>query len=288
MNSPNLINKKSNNLLFSKSNFEPFLLNNYCDNSYYEESEFNLYNINDKISENNSMNFPILNENSDVKAFENSLIIIKDSSGVSHNYKIKRGRKTNYEKNSKNYTIRSKFAKDNIIRKIKTHFINKFLINLINILINEKLNKKYIIRKLRNEISKDITIKYNIYLFNQTLEQLYSSEISNQFKSIIRKSANKKIINQIKKEDFFNKFLNIKVKDIYNIYINKNCKEILKKNYDIKDKNNKIIPFNEFIKKFEQEDVYYFNLINMISDNLINYFQIKKSRKYKKKKRYKY
>ena len=285
MNSPNLINKRSNNLILSNSNFDTSLLNNYYDSSLNEEREFNLYNIND--SENNSINFQNLNESNDVKTFENSLIIIKDSNNISNNYKIKRGRKTK-QKNSSFNTIRSKFAKDNIIRKIKTHFINNFLINLINILIKEKLNKNYIIRKLRNEISRDITIKYNIYLFNQTLEQLYSSEISNQFKSIIRKSANKKIINQIKKEDFFNKFLNIKVKDIYNIYINKNCKEILKKNYDIQDKNNKIITFNEFIKKFEQEDVYYFNLINMISDNLINYFQIKKSRKYKKKKRYKY
>lgn len=283
MNSPNLINKRTNNLILSNSNFDTSLLNNY--NSFNDESDFNLYNIND--SENNSINFQNLNESNDVKTFENSLIIIKDSNNISNNYKIKRGRKTK-QKNSSFNTIRSKFAKDNIIRKIKTHFINNFLINLINILIKEKLNKNYIIRKLRNEISRDITIKYNIYLFNQTLEQLYSSEISNQFKSIIRKSANKKIINQIKKEDFFNKFLNIKVKDIYNIYINKNCKEILKKNYDIQDKNNKIITFNEFIKKFEQEDVYYFNLINMISDNLINYFQIKKSRKYKKKKRYKY
>jgi hypothetical protein len=285
MNSPNLINNRSNNLILSNSNFDTSLLNNYYDSSLNEEREFNLYNIND--SENNSINFQNLNESNDVKTFENSLIIIKDSNNISNNYKIKRGRKTK-QKNSSFNTIRSKFAKDNIIRKIKTHFINNFLINLINILIKEKLNKNYIIRKLRNEISRDITIKYNIYLFNQTLEQLYSSEISNQFKSIIRKSANKKIINQIKKEDFFNKFLNIKVKDIYNIYINKNCKEILKKNYDIQDKNNKIITFNEFIKKFEQEDVYYFNLINMISDNLINYFQIKKSRKYKKKKRYKY
>jgi hypothetical protein len=283
MNSPNLINKRTNNLILSNSNFDTSLLNNY--NSFNDESDFNLYNINDR--ENNSINFQNLNESNDVKTFENSLIIIKDSNNISNNYKIKRGRKTK-QKNSSFNTIRSKFAKDNIIRKIKTHFINNFLINLINILIKEKLNKNYIIRKLRNEISRDITIKYNIYLFNQTLEQLYSSEISNQFKSIIRKSANKKIINQIKKEDFFNKFLNIKVKDIYNIYINKNCKEILKKNYDIQDKNNKIITFNEFIKKFEQEDVYYFNLINMISDNLINYFQIKKSRKYKKKKRYKY
>ena len=283
MNSPNLINKRTNNLILSISNFDTSLLNNY--NSFNDESDFNLYNINDR--ENNSINFQNLNESNDVKTFENSLIIIKDSNNISNNYKIKRGRKTK-QKNSSFNTIRSKFAKDNIIRKIKTHFINNFLINLINILIKEKLNKNYIIRKLRNEISRDITIKYNIYLFNQTLEQLYSSEISNQFKSIIRKSANKKIINQIKKEDFFNKFLNIKVKDIYNIYINKNCKEILKKNYDIQDKNNKIITFNEFIKKFEQEDVYYFNLINMISDNLINYFQIKKSRKYKKKKRYKY
>ena len=285
MNSPNLINNRSNNLILSNSNFDTSLLNNYYDSNLNEEREFNLYNIND--SENNSINFQNLNESNDVKTFENSLIIIKDSNNISNNYKIKRGRKTK-QKNSSFNTIRSKFAKDNIIRKIKTHFINNFLINLINILIKEKLNKNYIIRKLRNEISRDITIKYNIYLFNQTLEQLYSSEISNQFKSIIRKSANKKIINQIKKEDFFNKFLNIKVKDIYNIYINKNCKEILKKNYDIQDKNNKIITFNEFIKKFEQEDVYYFNLINMISDNLINYFQIKKSRKYKKKKRYKY
>ena len=283
MNSPNLINKRTNNLILSNSNFDTSLLNNY--NSFNDESDFNLYNINDR--ENNSINFQNLNESNDVKTFENSLIIIKDSNNISNNYKIKRGRKTK-QKNSSFNTIRSKFAKDNIIRKIKTHFINNFLINLINILIKEKLNKNYIIRKLRNEISRDITIKYNIYLFNQTLEQLYSSEISNQFKSIIRKSANKKIINQIKKEDFFNKFLNIKVKDIYNIYINKNCKEILKKNYDIQDKNNKIITFNEFIKKFEQEDVYYFNSINMISENLINYFQIKKSRKYKKKKRYKY
>ena len=40
MNSPNLMNKKSNNLIFLKSNFEPILLNNYYDNSFNKESKF--------------------------------------------------------------------------------------------------------------------------------------------------------------------------------------------------------------------------------------------------------
>ena len=142
MNSPNLINKRTNNLILSNSNFDTSLLNNY--NSFNDESDFNLYNIND--SENNSINFQNLNESNDVKTFENSLIIIKDSNNISNNYKIKRGRKTK-QKNSSFNTIRSKFAKDNIIRKIKTHFINNFLINLINILIKEKIMKKYQICK---------------------------------------------------------------------------------------------------------------------------------------------
>jgi hypothetical protein len=274
-------NNENNNLyLISDINDN---LNSYGD---FNQSENFLLVSN----ETNHQNFTNSNGNI-VNKFDNDKNFndyCSSNQNITKKNKEKRGRKSNSTNKIKNEYLRTKFAKDNIIRKIKTHFINNFLLNLINVLISEKITNKYIIRKIRNEISKDITIKYNIYLFNQTLEQLYSSEISNQFKSIIRKSANKKIINQIKKEEFFNKFLNIKVKDIYNIYINKNCKEILKKNYDIQDKNNKIITFNEFIKKFEQEDVYYFNSINMISENLINYFQIKKSRKYKKKKRYKY
>ena len=280
---------KSNNELFPFLNFENNLSYNF-DNYSCSENDNNLYVMSDKITQRD-LKLKTFNESNDVNNFEDTRIISTEkSNNILNNNKNKRGRKTHLEKNLLlNNTSRSKYAKDNIIRKIKTHFINNFLLNLINVLIVEKLSKDYyFIRKLRNEISKDITIKYNIYLFNQKLEQLYSSEISIQFRSIIHKSQNKKIINQLKKEDFFSNFLNLKVKDIYNIYISKNCKNILKDKFNIEDKSNKIISFYEFIKKFEVQDKEYFNLLKNTGENLLNYFTINKARKYKKKKRYKY
>jgi len=252
-----LIYKEPDELLFSEDNsdslpasinFDYFLkFGNYS----FCESENNLYVLSEEITPRNSINLQTFNDSNDVNISEDKIISKEKSNNIPINNKIKRGRKTQLEKNLIENTSRSKNAKDNIIRKLKTHFINNFLLNLINVLIFEKLNKNYIIRKLRNEISKDITIKYNIYLFNQTLEQLYSSEISHQFRSIMEKSLNKKIINQIKKEDFFDNFLNLKVKDIYKIYIDKDCKKILKEKFNFEDKNNKIISFYEFINTCE-------------------------------------
>ena len=138
------------------------------------------YTNNDKISKNNQIEEVIFN----VKIIESKKK--ENNEEIKSNKKPKRGRHPkNVPKNNDNNTKRNKYAKDNIARKIKTNFFNFFIVNLLNIIIKRVYGKQiYLVRKFNQQLVTDVSIEFNIDLFNSKIRNLLNQEISNKYKKI--------------------------------------------------------------------------------------------------------
>ena len=189
------------------------------------------YTNNDKISKNNQIEEVIFN----VKIIESKKK--ENNEEIKSNKKPKRGRHPkNVPKNNDNDTKRNKYAKDNIARKIKTNFFNFFIVNLLNIIIKRVYGKQiYLVRKFNQQLVTDVSIEFNIDLFNSKIRNLLNQEISNKYKKI-ELDNNKKILNCLEKNLEFNKILNITVNEIYSLFINDNYKEIISNVFNIDKK----------------------------------------------------
>jgi len=180
-----------------------------------------------------------------------------------------------------------KCLKDDLLRKIKSNFIHKFLLNILNELIIENFGKNYILLKIDNKIISDINIKYNIILFNKTIGELFDNKISSKYKN--NKYDNHEIINIISQNNEINKILNIKLKELYECFISKNWKkEIFQKlNIDFHNKKrqyNKIINFYETIQNDKKNNnEYYQKKLIYFGETLFNHLNIIKSRRNRKK-----
>ena len=180
-----------------------------------------------------------------------------------------------FENFSDNGTKRFKFAKDNIARKIKTKFFNKFLVNLLNKKIKSYFGKQiYLVRPFLNDLVTDVSIQFNIDLFNSPIKNLLNQKNSNKY-STVGLYENKRILRNLEKNPDFIEFLNISVKEFYSLFINDNYKEVLSSDFYI-DKEN--IDFEnitgtiedlreqgydeEYLEKFK----YYAQNINLIFD----------------------
>ena len=142
------------------------------------------------------------------------------------------GRKTKIEAMNC-VTKRNKFAKDNIFRKIKTNFFNKFLVSYGNLIIFSFYQKqKYLIRKFNKALVTDVSIQFNIDLFNSKIRDLLNQEISNKY-STIDLEVNKAILKNLEKNPEFNEFLNRSINEIYSLFINDNYKEIISNDFNI-------------------------------------------------------
>ena len=240
------------------------------------------YTNNDKISKNNQIEEVIFN----VKIIESNKK--ENNEEIKSNKKPKRGRHPkNVPKNNDNNTKRNKYAKDNIARKIKTNFFNIFIVNLLNIIIKSVYGKQiYLVRKFNQQLVTDVSIEFNIDLFNSKIRNLLNQEISNKYKKI-ELDNNKKILNCLEKNLEFNKILNITVNEIYSLFINDNYKEIISNVFNIDKKEiyfenvtGKIIELKE---KGEEE-----KYIENFKDFAYNiYLVFDKSKKRKQRKKYK-
>ena len=139
------------------------------------------------------------------------------------------GRKKKEAKFKGNHT---KFTDDNVIRKIKCHFLN-----YINNSLNDSLiNKKHIFLKLDNFVNENLKKDYNIKLMDQTIKEIYAnSKISNKYKKQ-NADINKCLIDKIYLEN--NEIETIKILDqtyieLFNKLkkdkLDKFCEEIIKK-----------------------------------------------------------
>ena len=119
--------------------------------------------------------------------------------------------------------IHDKFSNDNIKRKIKSLY-NRYIINLLNNMV-KKTYKNYRMKflKMNIRITKDIGIKYNKNLLNQSIKDIIIN-LSNKYKN---KDNNKNLIkfieNQTNNEEILN-ILNMTYKDLYINYYLKSTK----------------------------------------------------------------
>ena len=138
------------------------------------------YTNNDKISKNNQIEEVIFN----VKIIESNKK--ENNEEIKSNKKPKRGRHPkNVPKNNDNDTKRTKDAKDNIARKIKTHFFNYFIVNLLNIIIKSVYGKQiYLVRKFNQQLVTDVSIEFNLDLFNSPIKNLLNQNNSNKYSTV--------------------------------------------------------------------------------------------------------
>ena len=154
---------------------------------------------------------------------------------IKNNKNLGRKRK-NVAINNDNKTKRDKYAKDNIARKIKAIFINKFLVNLLNIIIKIVFGKQiYLIRKFNKALVTNVSIQFNLDLFNSPIKNLLNQNNSNKY-STVGLNKNKSILRNLENNSEFNDILNITVNEIYSIFLNDNYKEIISNIFNI-DKN---------------------------------------------------
>ena len=213
-------------------------------NSTYNSSFNNVPNMPSNISSKNissnesSNDFSNNNSNEEIEY----VACIQEVSIVEQNEKKKKQKKeiknTNQGRKTKNESVncetkRNKFAKDNIFRKIKTNFFNKFLVDYGNLIIFSFYQKqKYLIRKFNKALVTDVSIQFNIDLFNSKIRDLLNQEISNKY-STIDLEVNKAILKNLEKNPEFNEFLNRSINEIYSLFINDNYKEIITSEFNI-------------------------------------------------------
>lgn len=145
--------------------------------------------------------------------------------------KSNQGRKKRDEKDKGNHT---KFSEDNIMRKIKSYFLNN-----THSLLNESIKDKNLnLLKLDSFINKNLKKEYNLNLYNTKMKDLYlNSKISSKYRSQIISFAdkNQKILKKIyeeQKETQTIKLLNLSYKDLFNVF----RKNIININEDLENK----------------------------------------------------
>ena len=266
-------------------------------NSTYNSSFNNVPNMPSNISSKNISSNESLNNfsNNDSNEDFEYVACIQDVSIVNQNEKKKKqekkikntnkGRKTKIDAMNC-VTKRNKFAKDNIFRKIKTNFFNKFLVSYGNLIIFSFYQKqKYLIRKFNKALVTDVSIQFNIDLFNSKIRDLLNQEISNKY-STIDLEVNKVILNCLEKNPEFNEFLNRSINEIYSLFINDNYKEIISNIFNIDKKEiyfenitGKIIELKE---KGDEEE--YIENFKRFASNINELFDKSKKRKSRKPK----
>ena len=202
------------------------------------------------------------------------------------NNKILGRKKKNVAINNDNKTKRDKFAKDNIARKIKTNFINKFLVNLINIIIKIVFGKQiYLIRKFNKALVTNVSIQFNLDLFNSPIKNLLNQNNSNKY-STVGLNKNKSILTSLEKYSEFHEILNMTVNEIYSLFINDNYKEIISNIFNIDKKEIYFENITGKIKelKEQEEEEEYIERFKFFAYNINEVFDKSKKRKPKNSK----
>jgi len=244
-------------------------------------------NDNDNVNEEKIIHFQTKTEESNTRTKETipqniifKVIRNKNISSKKNKEKRKKGRMSMV--NRPLYQPKhDKKSTDNIISKIKRHFVRSTL-NYINKKYNEFLSTK-ITEKKRILLMKIIPNSYKVYsrkanqkFLNLYLYQLFSQDLSDriteyskdynrkQIKFLYEKNEAKEVI----------EIMNLTVKEMYKIYISNKIPEYnLEKdlNYIIKEKNqeNNEEEGNKNIEENAKENIVYKSRIKNIAENLI-------------------
>ena len=164
-----------------------------------------------------------------------------------------------------------KFAKDNLIKKIKTSLLT-YLINFINLIIINRYNGnighdvfKMQLLKIDNE--KIRSSEFNQKLLNITLKEIFSGPYSKKYSKIYEPTHNSDLIEKLlneedeEKRDFFNRLFNLTFIDCLNHLRGKyieplhefnSLDNILEKFKNYKDYNDYKENFKYYIFNFEE------------------------------------
>ena len=163
--------------------------------------------------------------------------------------------------------VHTKYRQDNIIQKIKIHFINSTM-DLINRKYNEYLNidsKKRLLQKIKPNFTKIWRKKGNQEFLEKKLKDVFSEELSERCSTFHdKKNYNKEQIEKLYEKNKAKNVINIldkSLKEIYRIYImeNNGMKEYNLK-YDliqIEQKNGK-----EYAQEYNKKALDFLNLFD--------------------------
>jgi hypothetical protein len=163
--------------------------------------------------------------------------------------------------------VHTKYRQDNIIQKIKIHFINSTM-DLINRKYNEYLNidsKKRLLQKIKPNFTKIWTKKGNQEFLEKKLKDVFSEELSERCSTFHdKKNYNKEQIEKLYEKNKAKNVINIldkSLKEMYRIYImeNNGMKEYNLK-YDliqIEQKNGK-----EYAQEYNKKALDFLNLFD--------------------------
>ena len=223
-------------------------------NEELKESSFSSYQ--DKIinisRRNNKIHFRVtkFEQKSELTNIENKLSDLSANDEITflkrHRNKSKRRRRDN---------------KDDIQKKIKTGFFNRYLyIKINNILIKNKSKIKF--PKFPQKFCSSISREANIKLLNSTLIEIFGAKEHYSEKELINFEHNKEILKniEIKENEELQEILNKTYRELFEVYINSkefNIDEINR----LKNKNmeNAYIKYYKYLAK---------NLIKFFSTNL--------------------
>ena len=233
-------------------------------------SEVNDEKINENVENgeniNNYVEAPKGQISIEIPDFENNFLNKKRYFEVDRK---KTGRKPK-DSNSKSY--HTKYSHDNISRKIKVKFFQKFMKY-----VNGKIETKYngIIQKLlplKGEISQNNTIKFNTQFLNTKLKDIFSNTEFNGKFSSYGENYNKNVIDTIYNNNIKEliEIFELTFLEMFNIFKNTNDTK-----FNDFERLNKVV---EEIK-LKEKDIYYAELFQSVAMNYENYYFKKTPRK---------
>ena len=239
-----------------KDNFDPITydgIDNYFDNTNSTD------NNGKETDHTNNTNNTIINTKTQIEKIK-----IFDIKKVSK--RIGR-RKQDKPELYKYEAVHTKYRQDNIIQKIKIHFINSTM-DLINRKYNEYLNidsKKRLLQKIKPNFTKIWRKKGNQEFLEKKLKDVFSEELSERCSTFHdKKNYNKEQIEKLYEKNKAKNVINIldkSLKEMYRIYImeNNGMKEYNLK-YDliqIEQKNGK-----EYAQEYNKKALDFLNLFD--------------------------
>ena len=239
-----------------KDNFDPITydgIDNYFDNTNSTD------NNGKETDHTNNTNNTIINTKTQIE--KNKIFDIKKVSKRIGRRKHDKPELYKYE------AVHTKYRQDNIIQKIKIHFINSTM-DLINRKYNEYLNidsKKRLLQKIKPNFTKIWRKKGNQEFLEKKLKDVFSEELSERCSTFHdKKNYNKEQIEKLYEQNKAKNVINIldtSLKEMYRIYImeNNGMKEYNLK-YDliqIEQKNGK-----EYAQEYNKKAMDFLNLFD--------------------------
>ena len=239
-----------------KDNFDPIT---YDDRDNYFDNTNSTDNNGKETDHTNNTNNTIINTKTQIE--KNKIFDIKKVSKRIGRRKHDKPELYKYE------AVHTKYRQDNIIQKIKIHFINSTM-DLINRIYNEYLNidsKKRLLQKIKPNFTKIWTKKGNQEFLEKKLKDVFSEELSERCSTFHdKKNYNKEQIEKLYEKNKAKNVINIldkSLKEMYRIYImeNNGMKEYNLK-YDliqIEQKNGK-----EYAQEYNKKALDFLNLFD--------------------------